>query len=168
MNRSILLFAIACAACRYEPPAAEGPRPQLRQRTEWQRTDLTGKRISQKFTLQPQVLSRCEAGTQLGGDGLVAKPASAFGEKDSIYLSMWLAEAPEGLQLAMRVVDDEGNEVGTARRDNAGGARAVTLHVGEELKPGTYTLEGFWGGNLVCEKPVSVVRGVATGTAEGR
>ena len=168
MNRVILLVAIACAACRYEPPAAEGPRPQLGQRTVWQRTDLTGKRVSQKFTLQPQVLSRCEVGTQLGGDGLVAKPASTFGGKDPIYLSMWLAEAPEGLQLAMRVVDDEGNEVGTARRDDAGGARAVTLHVGEQLQPGTYTLEGFWGGNLACEKPISVVRGVAAGTAERR
>jgi hypothetical protein len=167
MNRRILLFAIACAACRYEPPAAEGPRPQLGQRTVWQRTDMAGKEISQKFVLQPQVLSRCEAGSQLGGDGLVATPATTFGEKDSIYLSMWLAEAPEGLQLSMRVVDDEGKEIGTARRDDAGGARAVTLQVGETLKPGRYELEGFWGGNLVCEREISVVRGVA-GTAERR
>jgi hypothetical protein len=167
MNRSIILFVIACAACRYEPPAAEAPRPQLRQKTVWQRTDLTGKRITQKFTLQPRVLSRCEAGTELGGDGLVARPASTFGEQDAVYLSMWLAEAPEGLQLALRVVDDDGNEVGTARRDDAGGARAVTLHVGEPLQSGNYTLEGFWGGNLVCEKPISVVRRVA-GTPEGR
>lgn len=166
MNRSLLLFAIACAACRYQPPPAEGPRPQLRQRTVWQRTDLSGKRISQKFVLQPQVLSRCEAGSRLGNDGLVAAPAATFGEQDSVYLSMWLSEAPEGLQLALRVVDAEGNEIGTARRDDAGGARAVTLQVGEPLEPGKYKLEGFWGGNLVCEKPISVVRGVG-GTAEG-
>ncbi|HYC91109.1 MAG TPA: hypothetical protein VEO54_17960 [Thermoanaerobaculia bacterium] len=166
MNRRILLFVIACAACRYEAPPAEGPRPQLRQRTVWQRTDMSGKQMTQKFVLQPQVLSRCEAGSQLGGDGLVARPASTFGEQDSIYLSMWLSEAPEGLQLALRVLDADGNEIGTARRDDAGGARAVTLQVGEPLKPGKYKLEGFWGGNLVCEREISVVRGVA-GAAEG-
>jgi hypothetical protein len=158
--------AFALAGCRYEAPPAEGPRPVLRQRTVWQRTDLAGKQVSQKFVLQPKVLSRCEAGSQLGNDSLVASPASEFGENDSIYLSMWLAEAPEGLQLALRVVDEEGNEIGTARRDDAGGARAATLQVGEALEPGRYTLEGFWGGNLVCEKPISVVRGVV-GTAEG-
>lgn len=165
MRIYIIVAATFLAACRYEAPPPEGPRPRLRQRTVWQRTDLTGKRVSQKFVLQPQVLSRCEAGSQLGSDGLVAKPAATFGEKDPIYLSMWLAEAPEGLQLALRVLDEEGNEIGTARRDDAGGLRAATLQVGEPLEPGRYRLEGFWGGNLVCEKAISVVRGVA-GTAE--
>lgn len=165
-TRLLTVIAALCVACRYEPPPAEGPRPQLRQRTIWQRTDLSGKRISQKFVLQPQVLSRCEAGSQLGGDGLVAKPAATFGEQDSIYLSMWLSEAPEGLQLAMRVLDGEGHEIGTARRDDAGGTRAVTMQVGDPLEPGKYKLEGFWGGNLVCEREISVVRGVA-GAAEG-
>lgn len=167
MRICILVTATLLAGCRYEPPPAEAPRPQLRQRTVWQRTDMAGKQVTQKFVLQPQVLSRCEAGSQLGGDGLVARPAATFGQQDSIYLSMWLSEAPEGLQLALRVLDDEGNEIGTAQRDDAGGARAVTLHVGEPLEPGQYKLEGFWGGNLVCEREISVVRGVA-GTAEGR
>jgi hypothetical protein len=167
MRIFMMILTIAITACRYQPPPPEGPRPQLRQRAVWQRTDLSGKQVSQKFVLQPQVLSRCEAGSQLGNDGLVAAPAATFGEQDSIYLSMWLSQAPEGLQLALRVVDEEGNEIGTARRDDAGGARAVTLQVGETLEPGKYKLEGFWGGNLVCEKPISVVRGVA-GAAEGR
>lgn len=165
MYRTTLAIALVLAACRYEAPPREGPRPQLRQRTVWQRTDLTGKKTTQKFVLQPRVLSRCEAGSQLGNDGMVAKPAATFRENDSIYLSMWLAEAPEGLQLSMRVLDAGGNEVGTARRDDAGGARAATIHVGEPLGPGKYKLEGFWGGNLACEKEISVVRGVA-GTAE--
>ena len=165
MRITMLVLATLLASCRYEPPPREAPRPQLRQRTVWQRTDLTGKHVTQKFVLQPQVLSRCEAGSQLGNDGLVATPAVTFGENDAIYLSMWLRQAPEGLQLSMRVLDADGNELGTARRDDAGGARAVTLHVGEELEPGKYELEGFWGGNLVCEKAISVLGGVG-GTAE--
>jgi len=167
MKHLLLLLAIAGIACRYERPPAQGARPQLRQRTVWQRTDLSGKRIAEKFVLQPKVLSRCEAGSQLGGDQLVATPASTFRKGESMYLTMWLAQAPEGLQVAMRVVDEAGNEIGTARRDDAGGVRAVTMQVGEELEPGRYTLEGFWGGNLVCEKPVSVVAGV-DGAAVGR
>lgn len=163
MRISLLYVAAALvvAACRYEPPPAEGPRPQLRQRTVWQRTDLAGKRVTQKFVLQPKVLSRCEAGSQLGNDGLVATAADTFAENDPIYLSMWLSEAPEGLQLALRVVDDEDNEIGTARRDDAGGLRAATMQVGEPLEPGSYKLEGFWGGNLVCEKNITVKAGGA-------
>lgn len=168
MKRIVILLcgALAFVACRYEPPPSEPARPRLRQRTVWQRTDLSGKRITERFTLQPKVLSRCEAGSQLGNDQLVAKPADTFRQGDPVYLSMWLAEAPEGLQLALRVLDEQENEIGTARRDDAGGARAVTLQVGEELAPGRYKLEGFWGGNLVCEKQISVLAGVG-GTPEG-
>lgn len=163
MSKRILLFyafAAACVACRYEAPPPGPARPQLRERTIWQRTDLTGKQIRQRFVLQPKVLSRCEAGSQLGNDQLVSAPSSTFRSGDPIYLSMWLAEAPEGLQVALRVLDAEEKEIGVARRDDAGGLRAVTLQVGEELAPGKYKLEGFWGGNLVCEKQISVVRGV--------
>jgi hypothetical protein len=157
-RRIVILYGLVAlsVACRYEPPPAEAARPQLRQRTVWQRTDLSGKRITQKFTLMPKVLSRCEAGSQLGADSLVSTPAATFTEKEPIYLSMWLAEAPEGLQLALRVVDADENEIGTARRDDAGGARAATLQVGQPLERGRYKLEGFWGGNLVCEKAIEV------------
>jgi len=152
------LYALASTfvACRYEPPPAEGPRPQLRTRTVWLRTDLTGKRIKQKFVLQPQVLSRCEAGSQLGPNGLVSVPASTFGTSDPVYLTMWLKEAPDELQVSLRVLDANEDEIGVARRNDVGGAKAVTLHVGEELEAGRYKLEGFWGGNLVCEKNVEV------------
>jgi hypothetical protein len=155
MIRAIVLVAFACLACRYEPPP-EGARRRVLERTIWQRANLAGKRVEQKFVLQPKVLSRCEAGSRLDEQGLVEQPASSFDTDEPVYLSMWLAEAPEGLQVALRVLDDEGNEVGTARRDDAGGVRAVTLRVGEELRPGKYKLEGFWGGNLVCEKRVEV------------
>ena len=159
MIQRIALFYVLtalCVACRYEPPANGGPGRRVTQRTVWVRTDLSGKRVRQKFVLQPQVLSRCEAGTRLSPDNLVAEPASKFKKGEPVYLSMWLAEAPEGLQVSLRVLDANEDEIGTARRDDAGGLKAVTLHVGEELEPGRYKLEGFWGGNLVCEKWVEV------------
>lgn len=158
MKRSVVvLLSIAmAAACRYEPPPPEAKRPQLRQRELWLRTDLSGKQVKQKVVLQPNVLSRCEAGSQLGADGLVSQPATTFKPSDPIHLSMWIRQAPEGLQLAMRVVDAKDNEIGVARRDDAGGASAVTMKVGQELEPGRYRLEGFWGGNLVCEKGIEV------------
>jgi hypothetical protein len=149
------LIMFACLACRYEPPP-EGARRRVIERTIWTRANLAGKRVEQKFVLQPRVLSRCEAGSRLDAQGLVAQPASTFEADEPVVLSMWLAQAPEGLQVALRVLDDEENEIGTARRDDVGGVRAVTLRVGEELRPGRYKLEGFWGGNLVCEKRVEV------------
>lgn len=150
-------MAIPFVACRYEaPPAETVQRPRLQPRTVWQRSDLSGKRVQQKYVLRPNVITRCEAGSQLGPDGLVSVPSGTFKTTDPIHLSMWLTQAPEDLQLVLRVLDAEENEIGVAHRDDAGGARAVTLKVGEELKPGKYRLEGFWGGNLVCEKDVEV------------
>lgn len=158
MRRSttVVLLCLAVAACRYEPPPPEGKRPQLRTREVWVRTDLAGKQVKQKVVPRPDVLSRCESGSQLGPDGLVSQPSTTFRTADPIHLSMWIRESPEGLQLAMRVLDADDDEVGIARRDDAGGARAVTMKVGQELEPGKYRLEGYWGGNLVCEKTIEV------------
>jgi hypothetical protein len=158
--RIVILYVLAAAsvACRYEAPPAEAKHPQLQTRTVWQRTDLTGKQVKEKVILRPDVLSRCEAGSQLGPDGLVSLPSDTFRAADPIHLSMWIKEAPEGLQLAMRVLDAEDNEIGIAHRDDAGGAKAITMNVGEKLAPGKYKLEGYWGGNLVCEKAIEVTR----------
>ena len=151
----LLLFAIAC---RNEPtpPSAEPKRPRVQTTTIWERTDLAGKKVKEKMVLRPDVLSRCEAGSQLGPDGLVSQPSAKFKPTDPIHLSMWIKEAPQHLQLAMHVLDAAENEIGVAHHDNAGGAKAVTMKVGEELEPGKYKLEGYWGGNLVCEKWVEV------------
>src|SRR6187455_2240231 len=79
MSRSpstrIVILYVLCAAsvgCRYEAPPAEAKHPRLQTRTVWQRTDLTGKQVKEKVVLRPEVLSRCEAGSQLGPDGLVS------------------------------------------------------------------------------------------------
>jgi hypothetical protein len=157
MIRSTIVILVTLGiACRYEAPPAQPKRPELQTRTVWVRTDLSGKQVRQRVDLMPEVLSRCESGSRLGPDGLVSQPSSSFKTTDPIHLSMWIREAPEGLQLAMRVLDSDGNEIGIARRDHAGGAKAVTMQVGEELRPGKYKLEGYWGGNLVCEKEVEV------------
>jgi hypothetical protein len=158
ITRIIILyvFAVAFVACRYEPPPPEEERPQLQTRTVWQRTDLAGKRVQQKYVLRPNVLTRCETGSQLGPDGLVSQPSDALKITDPIHLSMWLAESPAELQVSMRVLDAKDNEIGIARRDLPAGAKAVTMKVGEQLEPGRYKLEGFWGGNLVCEKGIEV------------
>ena len=149
--------AIPFVACRYEAPAADPtPRPRLQTREVWRRSDLSGKRIDQKYVLRPNVITRCESGSQLGPDGLVSVPSSEFKTSDPVHLSMWLTQAPDELQLSMRVLDADENEIGIAHRDDAGGAKAITLKIGEELKPGHYKLEGFWGGNLVCEKEIEV------------
>jgi hypothetical protein len=158
ITRIILLyvFAIPFVACRYEPPPPAPQRPRLQTRTIWQRSDLSGKRVRQKYVLRPDVLTRCEAGSLLGPDGLVSIPASEFKTTDPIHLSMWLAESPSELQIAMRVLNADDNEIGIVCRDIVAGTQAITMKVGDELKPGRYTLEGFWGGNLVCEKGVRV------------
>ena len=150
------VMALSFVACRYEAPPAQAERPRLQTREVWQRSDLAGKRVQQKYVLRPNVITRCEAGSEIDPNGVVSTPSTTFRTRDPIHLSMWLTESPNELQLAMRVLDAEDNEIGVARRDDAGGARAVTLRVGQELKPGEYKLEGFWGGNLVCEKSIEV------------
>lgn len=98
--------------------------------------------------LRPNVVTRCVAGS--GGS-----ERTTFATGEPVELMMVLAEAPPELKVAARLVDADDAVV--ARADTpAGGKQSVTVAIQQKIEPGKYRLEGYWGGNLVCQHDVTV------------
>lgn len=140
----VLLIALAAFACREpeqpEPPAAAATPPPQQTSTPQSAADAD---VDVTLPLLANAVARCEP----------AKTTFAPGE--TIQLTIDLNEAPEGLQVAARIRDAQGEEVAYVKRPGAG-QKSVTLPIEERLDAGTYRLEGLWGGNLVCEHEVEV------------
>lgn len=124
------------ASAAEAPPVAAPPR------------DVANDLVEVTIPLRPNVVTRCVAGS-----GGAEKTTFAAGEP--VELMMVLAEAPPELKVAARLVDAKSAVV--ARADTpAGGKQSVTVAIQQRIAPGKYRLEGYWGGNLVCEHDVTV------------
>ena len=158
MARIAFLALILLAACRKETPAPATAQPQTPATTTAASTaepqDLKNANVNTVIPLPPDVVPRCETGSQLNPTGAVAIGVTSFGPKDPIYFSMWLKEAPEGLQVSVKVLDQKNEEVVVVPKP-ASGLAIATMTV-PTLKAGKYKLEGYWGGNVVCEKSVEI------------
>jgi hypothetical protein len=65
---------------------------------------------------------------------------------------------PEALQVAARILDENDRLVARVM-EPANGRKSITLTIrGDIPEPGKYTLEGLWGGNIVCEHPIEFTR----------
>src|SRR5687768_9466329 len=102
MARIAFLALILLAACRKETPAPSvaQPQPAPATTTTAQPQDMKGANVNTVIPLPPDVVPRCETGSVLGRAGAVERSSASFGPKDPIYFSMWLKEAPEGLQVS--------------------------------------------------------------------
>lgn len=154
----ILMYAVASAfvACRNEKPAASTTAPASPTATvAGAPRDMKNDKIDTKVMLRPPVISKCLVGSALAKDGTVAEERTVYRAKDPIYLSMWLNEAPEGLKVSLRAFDAK-DETAMFIQEPATDKKVVTIKAQPQLKPGKYRVEGFWGGNSVCETYVEV------------
>jgi hypothetical protein len=119
--------------------------------------DMKAAAVDTVVPLRPDVIARCEAGSVLGADGAVSAAKTSFTPKDPLHVSLWLEEAPEGLQVSVKLIDAGGTEVANVPR-NAEKLKVVTLKIPTPKEAGRYKLEGYWGGNVVCEKNVDVTK----------
>ena len=153
-----IVLLVAAAACRKEAAPAPGTAPAKTTTavtTTAQKTqDLSNAKVNQVIPVPPRVVPRCSAGSVLGADGS-ASPKTDFARKDKIYFSMWLNEAPPGLQVSVKIFDEKDQPV-TAVPMPAEGKKLATVEVPRPPKPGKYRLEGYWGGNWVCEQYIDV------------
>lgn len=160
-SRSLPFIALVLLiACRRETPvanttAAGTTATQSTATTAPPPEDLAGQKVDTTVPVPPKVVPQCIAGSELGNNGGVTKPSSSFGPKDPIYFTMWLDEAPPGLQVSVKLLDEDGKEVATVPKP-AEGLKVATLTVPRPKKGGKYKLEGFWGGNFVCEARIEV------------
>jgi hypothetical protein len=100
--------------------------------------------------LIPDVLTRSVLGTEPGGG-----EASSFQKGQKIYLTLWIKEAPEGLVVSARWLDDDGKQLSLVHKP-ANGAKVVSVPLERKLGPGQYRVEGIWGGNKVVEKSFAI------------
>lgn len=158
MARIAFLTLILLAACRKEtaPPATAQPQPATTAAATAtaEPQDLKNAKVNTVIPLPPDVVPQCQTGSQLNPTGAVARALTSFGPKDPIYFSMWLKEAPEGLQVSVKVLDAENEEVVVVPKAAAG--LAIATMTVPTLKAGKYKLEGYWGGNAVCENSVEI------------
>lgn len=101
-------------------------------------------------------ISRCAIGDTLAASGNVEEAKTTVAREAPLYVSMWLNEAPEELQVSAKFLDENGKEAAVVRKNDAGGQQVVTVKVDESLRAGTYKVEGYWGGNLGCEKSITI------------
>lgn len=154
---SLTVAAVFLAvACQNQPetPAAP-PVQQVDTTPSVVTTDLSGASLDTKIDLVPNVLQRAAVGTARNGDGEVVTDTSTLPSKQPVYLTMTFRQSPPELQVSARWLDDKDHEVAVERRA-ANGEQTVTLGLDKGLPKGKYKVEGYWGGNLVFEREVTV------------
>lgn len=165
VRRSIALFffyatALTFVACRRESLAPSVDRTAESKPTTTAVTaepvDARTARVDTTVAMRPSVVSRAALGSKTGGaDGGVLESKTTFATKDPVRLSMWLTEAPEGLMVAARWLDEEGKEVSVQSQPGEKG-KPMTFTLDKKLKPGKYRVEGYWGDNIVAEYDFTV------------
>lgn len=162
-SRSIsVMFYVAtllCVACQRE--SAAPPQPQKAagspKVTAAPPADISNVKVDTIVPLPPNVVPQCSAGSVLDPNGAVSQAKTTFAKTDPIHFSMWLNEAPPGLQVSVKVIDEDNEEVSIAKKA-AEGVTIATLRIATPARAGKYRLEGYWGGNLVCEKAIEITQ----------
>lgn len=140
-----LMCAVALWSCKRETPEPP-PQPKAQQTTSASAApprDLAEQKVDVTIPLMANT-ARC-----------APLEKTAFAAGDPIVLTLELLESPQELQVSARILDAKGETVAEAIAPGEG-KKSVTLTVKEKVKPGTYRLAGYWGGNVVCEREITV------------
>ena len=136
--------ALGIVGCRNEQPApAEPAAPAAAPPATGSVTDARDANVDVTLPLAASAVARCEP----------SKTSYAKGE--AMQLAIDLNEAPEGLKVSAKLLDAKGKVVADVARPGAG-QKSVTIQIDEKLPAGKYRLEGYWGGNIVCEHEITV------------
>ena len=144
MKYIAIAMVLILAACRDKtPPAPETDVPAAALPEKIIRTDARNAKIDVTLPLVANAVARCT-------------PAKTrFAEGEPIALTLDLNEAPKGLNVGARLLDLEGEQLAYVL-EPAEGKKSVIVTIDEKPKAGRYQLEGYWGGNFVCQQEVVV------------
>ncbi|HEV3486278.1 MAG TPA: hypothetical protein VG106_12780 [Vicinamibacterales bacterium] len=159
--KKMLIVAVILVACRGEDnttPPKPAPTTTVATTTTSAAppADLKGKKVEARAPLRPAVVSQCLVGARLDANGAVPAKMTTFTTKERVYVTMTLTEAPKGLVVSARAMDEKEKEV-AADHKPAAGLKQVTLQL-EPLPAGKYVIESLWGGNIVCDEKIEVKR----------
>jgi hypothetical protein len=116
--------------------------------------DLEKKEVEFTAPLQAPVASQCRTGVALDANGLVGEAKTEFSARDKIHVSVWLKESPKALVVSTHAIAGADKEIASVSKP-ANGAKTLTLTL-DPLPAGSYKLETYWGGNVVCEEKIEV------------
>jgi hypothetical protein len=151
---TLLLCACVLASCqnRTESPAAPHPRVRTTYIPESEKGKV-GNIIARPLMA---VIDKVVVGTELGSDGNVAAENTVAIPGQPIYITLRLRDSPVGLSTGAIWYDPAGRKLAEERKA-MNGAKVATFAMTRKLTPGTYRVEGYWGGNLAGDKRFDVV-----------
>jgi hypothetical protein len=97
-------------------------------------------------------------GSATGPDGTVTAEKDTFKSGEPIILSMVIQQSPAHLQMSARWYDAKDKIIEEDRRPMNGTKVVAFKYIGKKLKPGTYRVVGYWGGNVAAEKTFTVTK----------
>ncbi|HYH09031.1 MAG TPA: copper resistance protein CopC [Thermoanaerobaculia bacterium] len=142
--RRIAVLVLMIVACRKEaPPAAPNASQTATTTAAAGPGDLRNSNMDVVIPLLRDAVAKC------------APEKTEFAANEPVKLTLQLNESPEQLRVGARLVDENGEEAAYANVP-ANGQKAVTVTIAKPPQAGTYTLEGYWGGNRVCSETVKI------------
>ena len=151
------VLLLLSAACRKETPAPAKPAT-----SSAKPADARNASVNQLVPIEkPKFVTRSLIGAKLDSTGVVSEETTEFGDKDSVYVTMFLGETPLGLQMSVRWKDAAGQPAAPDERKPMHGEKYVTFKLYKKLKPGQYHVTGYWGGNIGAEYDFTIVKGTA-------
>lgn len=143
------IIAVMCVAALWSCKR-ETPEPPPQPKTQQTASDTTA---------PPRDLTEQKVGVTIPLMATTARCAplekTELAAADPIVLTLELLESPPELQVSARILDAKGETVAEAAAPGEG-KKSVRLTIKEKVKPGTYRLAGYWGGNVVCEREITV------------
>ena len=119
--------------------------------------DMADAKINQTLRPDQIFLDRAILGSDKAADGTVQTKKATFRTGEAVRLTMWLRESPPKLQTHVDWKNEAGKVIATEQRE-MNGAKTATFEAKEKLKPGTYQAVGYWGGNIACQIPFTIVK----------
>jgi hypothetical protein len=152
---AILGCALALGSCRKTETSAARPRRVV---TTVIPEDARGEKKRVFVKPVPDILDKSALGTRLAADGTVAAEESVFTAGQPIALTIWIKQSPPGLATSVTWFGPGDKRLAHEQR-TMNGAKVATFKLGKKLAPGRYRAEGYWGGNVVADKPFVVIGG---------
>ena len=156
MTAALLLMVLACNRERGTQTATAPSKTSTGITIE---QDLRKAKVSQVINTDPvEQTTESHLGKQAKPDGVVVQDATEFKAGEPIILSMVVRQSPGGLRMGAIWRDAKGNVLEEQRKTMNGALIATFAYDGKPLVPGSYSVTGYWGGDIAAEKKFKVTR----------
>ena len=155
----ILVALPILAACNRETAQPAAATATAQTTTSAQKADLSRAKVNQTVNTDVvELTTDAHLGNQAGADGVVTAEVSQFKPGEPVILSMVVNQSPGGLEMAAVWKDAKGKILEERTKAMNGGKIATFTYGGPKLKAGSYSVTGYWGGNIAAEKKFTVTR----------